>query len=171
MIILALDASTTAVGWAVFEDGDYRESGVYVPKHDDWWLRVRHIGLWLDGKLNGSLYHGAYPGPVVRVAYEIATGNRGNMRTNRLLGAVEYEVRCAVRRYSLQVPFLEVTASQVRATQCHKENLPNAVSIKGAPLHKTKKLAGDEADAIGVGLAAWGKIKKEQWEALGQENQ
>ena len=32
MNLLALDASTTAVGWALFDDGEYSHSGVYEPR-------------------------------------------------------------------------------------------------------------------------------------------
>jgi len=152
MRFLALDASTTAVGWAVFEDGKYCESGVFVPpSNQPWWIRVRRIGVWLDEVLD------RFYGPV---AYEIATGNKHNMRTNRLLGAVEFEVRCVVAQW-LTRQFVTITASQVRATGCHKKALDVAAQIKGAALDT--KHPGDEADAIGVGLAAWGKIKEAQW--------
>ena len=156
MLILALDASTTAIGWALFKDDKLDNSGVYVPPPKlDWWERVARFGGWLNASLDRN------PN-ISTIAYELATGRHGNVHTDRLLGAVEYEAR----RIAYRHVFITVTASQVRATECHKENLANAVGVKGgAPLDK--KHPRDEADAIGVGLAAWGKIKKEQWE---QEN-
>ena len=157
MLILALDASTTAIGWALFKDDKLDNSGVYVPPPKlDWWIRVSWFGTWLKESLDRN--------PCIStIAYELATGRHGNAHTDRLLGAVEYEARRIA--HACTRDFITDTASQVRATRCHKKNLGFAVGVKGAPLDK--KHPGDEADAIGVGLAAWGKIKKEQWE---QEN-
>jgi len=145
--LLALDASTTAVGWALFDDGDYRESGVYVPDGDDWVERVINIDRWL---YNLCLEFDA-------VGYEIATGNRGNMATNRKLGAVEFVVRqfCKLQHMELTT----VTASQVKATGCHKNAPWVATTIKRGRFPEADVVGGDEADAIGVGLACWGKVR------------
>ena len=148
MILLALDASTTAVGWALFDDGDYLESGVYVPKGDDWVERVMSIGAWLyDSDLEYD-----------DLGLELATGNKGNMHTNRLLGAVEYEIRqfCKLHEIDLHT----VTASQVKATGCHKDAIPVAVGIAERPMHYMHP--GDEADAIGVALAVIKKVRRER---------
>jgi len=160
MIILALDASTTAVGWAVFEDGELYNSGVYVPSPKlDWWVRVSWFGTWLKESLDRNPY-------ISTIAYELATGHHGNVHTDRLLGAVEYEARRIA--HACTRDFITVTASQVRATECHKENLANAVGVKGgAPLDK--KHPRDEADAIGVGLAAIKKLTMQRLESLAKE--
>jgi len=155
MNLFALDASTTAVGWAVFVDGEYGYSGVYVPVHEHWWIRIHKFGVFLQAQIQGE--------GIETVAYELATGHHGNVRTDRLLGAVEYEARTCVWQAPWPVQFLAVTASQVRATECHKKNLAYAAAVKGAPLHSNAKLAGDEADAIGVGLAALKVLKEEEW--------
>ena len=163
MIILALDASTTAVGWALFKDDQLDNSGVYVPPPKlDWWERVARFGGWLRGSLASN------PNISV-VAYELATGRHGNAHTDRLLGAVEYEARRMAYVY-VGAHFITVTASQVRATECHKERLPNAIGVKGgAPLDK--KHPGDEADAIGVGLASIKKITMQRLESLAKETE
>lgn len=148
--LLAIDASTTTVGWAVFVDGEYRESGVYMPISLDAWQRIMEYGKWLRKWWNYR-FHGP---PIPRiVAYELATGNRGNMRTNRLLGAVEYATRINI----MDAQLITVTASQVIATGCHKiKGLVGAAvasDIAGKEITKA-----DEIDAIGVALAALAKM-------------
>ena len=144
MILLSLDASTTAVGWALFDDGEYLESGVYLPRGEDWVDRVIDIDRWLND--NGLEYDA--------IGFELATGNRGNMRTNRMLGAVEFVARQFCR--FLDVDLYTVTASQVKATGVHKGDIQAAAWIKREN-HPTWQLdpkhPGDEADAIGVALA------------------
>ncbi len=151
MIYLALDASTRAVGWALFRDDALLDSGVYVPQGDDWWVRVASFAQWLDIQLHicGGM----------DIAYEIARGDHGNTHTDRVLGALEYVARIAAEEY--ERVFTGVNPMQVKATQCHKNNLELARQIKGAPLDKDNP--GDEADAIGAGYAAWGKIKEAAW--------
>ena len=143
--ILALDASTTAAGWCVANGGEYQESGVYRPNENDWWERCWLISLWLDEFITTKMV----PDFVV---LELATGNKGNMHTNRLLGAVEYVVRIFCAGYSR--PLVTVTASQVKATGCHKTALAVASAVAGRAI-----TSGDEADAIGVWLAGWAKIQ------------
>jgi len=155
--MLALDASTTAVGWALFKDGNLDNSGVYVPPPNlEWWERVAHFGDWLYMSLVRNPH-------ISTVAYELATGRHNNVHTDRLLGAVEYEAR----RISSDYYFITVTASQVRATGCHKKSLAHAVALKGGPLDE--KHPGDEADAIGVGLAALKQIEIQRLESLAKE--
>ena len=150
MILLALDASTTAVGWALFDGPDYVDSGVYVPKGEDWVDRVMSIGAWLyDSELEYD-----------DLAFELATGNKGNMHTNRLLGAVEYEIRQFCRIHEIAVH--TVTASQVKATGCHKLAISVAGAIAVHPMNG--KHPGDEADAIGVALAMNKMIREQERE-------
>jgi hypothetical protein len=161
MIILALDASTTAVGWSLFDDATYLESGVFVPKSGDWVKRVRYIDLWLHG---GSIDFDA-------IGYEIASGDHGNMEVNRKLGAVEFVVRqfCQLQ----DIEFIEVNVQQVKATGCHKAALSVADAIIAeAHPHRAhfanRALVGDEADAIGVGLACWKKITEQRLQEMAQ---
>lgn len=159
MKLMALDASSTAVGWALFDQGEYQESGVFVPSGLGWWERVARFGDWLSGWLTTK--------KVAVVGYELATGRHGNLHTDRVLGAVEYEARRVARTVSGEFTtstlceFITVTASQVKATGICKDNLRLAEQLKGAELDE--KGPGDEADAMGVGLAVWGQIKEASW--------
>jgi len=146
MILLALDASTTAVGWALFDDGEYVDSGVYVPAPDcddgdDWEQRVSAISHWLFD--NGFEFDA--------IGYEIASGDHKNMKVNRMLGAVEFVVRQFCRLQDVE--FIEVNVQQVKATGCHKNAPWAATTIKRQRFPDADVVGGDEADAIGVGLA------------------
>jgi len=156
MIILSLDASTSAVGWALCHDADPQMSSVFVPDPAlPWWCRVRSIGAWI---MSERLY-GQFGGISV-IAYELATGRHDNLHTDRVLGAVEYE--CRMVAVDAGAEFVTVTASQVKATGVHKDALEMARQFKRAPLHETH--SGDEADALGVAIAAWGIVKVKGWE-------
>ena len=152
--MLAIDASTKAVGWAVFEDGEYLKSDVFKPEGKDAWERIDKYAEWFAYWFLPPAY------PITTVAYELATGNRGNMRTNRLLGALEYITRSDTT--SIGVNLVTVTASQVRASGCHKHALAVASAIAGKEI-----TSGDEADAIGVGLAALAKMARDALAAVG----
>lgn len=145
MKILALDPSTRAVGWCHAEDGEYLYSGVWTPPDGEWWERIAYFEEWLDNITYETEC----------LITEIATGNQGNMHTNRLLGAVEYAVRKLA--WEIEIPLVTVTASQVRASGCHKEALAVASGIAGEDITD-----GDRADAIGVWLAGWKKIQEER---------
>ena len=155
--LLALDASTTAVGWCLSKDGRYLDSGVYVPDGKDWVTRILVIEDWLY----------AFDWQAVRpdtIAFEVATGNRGNMATHRKLGAVEYAIR-SIAIIEYQADVIAVSASQVRASGCHKHALPVALAIvRELPARPDRSLSpgheDDEADAIGCYLAAWSILAK-----------
>lgn len=150
MRLLALDASTTAVGWVRAQDDQYLSSGVYTPRGYNVLKRIWDIENWLCGLNRADALD-----PEL-VILERPTGNHGNVGTSVKLGGVFY---CLMHFYNGRgVEVLEVTASQVRASGCHKGALPVAESIKGAALDKRRP--GDEADAIGVWLAGL-KILKE----------
>lgn len=135
---LHLDASTTSIGWCEADEG-YHDSGVYKPRGRDVWARIENAGHWLHGRLMEKPYR--------RVVYEKATGRHGNVDVDRKLGAVEYAMRIASR--ACFVEFDTVTASQVRASGCHKHALPVATALAKRPVTDE-----DEADAIGV-WRAW----------------
>jgi len=103
MILLALDASTTAVGWALCHDADPQMSSVFVPEPSlSWWQRVYSINRWLLDQ---------FPSPDV-IAYELATGRHDNLHTDRVLGAVEYVCRMATVISGAE--FVTVTAKSRR---------------------------------------------------------
>ena len=154
-LILALDASTTAVGWCVgWTDGRYDSSGVYLPPGKEWHERVSNISGWLWERIEWE--------DVEYIAFEVATGNRGNMATHRKLGAVEYVIQQACSTFDMSC--LRVTASQVKAIGCSKDALAVAESIVGGTLDA--KHAGDQADAVGVWLAAVKLLREKEWESL-----
>lgn len=48
MIVLGIDASTTATGFAVLDDGELIHCGLIKPKSDDWRYRVKEITRVLE---------------------------------------------------------------------------------------------------------------------------
>lgn len=135
-LILALDASTTAVGYCYARGDSYINSGVYKPHGSDAWSRIVDIGMWLSN----ALYHFA---PQVVIAEE-SCGDRGNRRTDRLLGAVLGVIFYCVRIHT-DARFVFVNPQSVKATGFHKGTL-----WETALLVSKEKLSEDEADAIGV---------------------
>ena len=162
-MILAIDASTTSVGWALFfedseGDGEFASSGTFLPIGDKAEDRIADYGLWLLDLLETNA-------KIHVVAYEIASGAHGNMRTNRLLGGVEYLTRWVVRDCK-NVEFVPVRTAQGRAAGAHKKNLGFAGLVRGKPFKwkskAEKKRCGDEADAIGIGLAAQRLLRRKE---------
>jgi hypothetical protein len=153
--LLALDPSSTAIGWAILLFGGnitgdpvVGSVGTHIPDGTaDWVARLDDYGTWLDAVLKdrASSLRG--------VAYEVATGNRGNMRTNRILGAVEYVTIARCRDYWLET--VPVTASQTKARvrQFTAERLCRATE-------KGREYSEHVIDAVAVGLAA---IQKVAW--------
>jgi hypothetical protein len=160
MKILALDASTSYVGWCAAENDTYIESGLWVPeKQQDIWDKIWNIGQ--------VVYRAVLQEEYTHLFYERPTGNNKNMDTNLKLGALMYEVIHRTR--ILDCRFIEVTASQVKATGVHKDKLENEYK-KFAPIYKkdgtinkaAMERLGHEADAIGVWLAGLKKMEREE---------
>ena len=156
--VLALDASTKAVGWALgchLKDLDvarydqtigvkgYRlDSGVYLPswhcRYPKIWVeRVHWIQIWIIGKIADHA--------VDVLVYETPSSTR-NQKVTRQLGAVEWVILDGGRRYS--IPVHGINQSSIKATGISKKGLERAAVYKGAELDK--KNAGDEADALGA---------------------
>jgi len=146
--ILALDASTTAVGWCAAEDGEYVVSGVFRPAGVDAQARLQAIHEWLYRRMSAI-------GPTV-LAYEEPHGDKGNRRTDRWLGAVmgvALSVACEFR-----CQFVRVHNSTVKATGYHKGAIRDAALLVGK---EPREMGGDEADAIGVWQAVE-RMKREE---------
>ena len=81
MIVLALDASSTHVGYCIGEDADYVVSGVFIPKGkaDD---RVAQIVTWARDKIK------RYEPEYVVVEEPAANNAHRNPKTDRLLSRV-----------------------------------------------------------------------------------
>ena len=150
MRLLGLDVDTHKIAWSIFEDEEYVESGVFAPKASlAWQERIKHIAAWLNDFL-------AHRKPEA-VAYEVASGNRGNMATHRKLGAVEWA--CWREGWFWAEDWIEVNVQHAKQTGCHKHAIVVAEGIAGKRIDH--RYAEDEADAIGCALAALRKIKEE----------
>jgi len=154
MKLLSLDPSTTVLGWAVVEVEGFRiehvGGGTFTPKRGEWWERIRQVEervevLWCDH------------GPVDAVAYEVPTGNRRNMKTNRRLGAVEYAVVTAAAYYTDKV--IGVPASSVVNHDLGKQSPGHA--RKFAALVGREPTSDDECDALACAFVAMDKFWSE----------
>jgi len=136
--ILAFDASTTAVGWAL-RVGHTITDGIFIPdKKQDWVGRVLLIQAWALA--------GIQPGDCI--LYETASGSHGNMATNRKLGSVEFVFRAACREREAE--FMPVATKQIETSGLHK-NPEAAAEWLGRELNaRTAKHKGDIADALGM---------------------
>ena len=137
MIILALDPSSTNVGYCVADGKDYRESGVFTPQGnvDE---RIVQIAGWVTRKLR--VYQ-----PNVVVLEEPA-GDHRNRATDRILGGVSWVIRVA--SYAVGAKIFIVYPKQVKATRACKDNTRYAAGVAGKD-----NVGPDEADAIGVWMA------------------
>jgi len=139
MIILALDQSSTHIGFCVAEDADYILSGVYIPKGDAD-ARLAQIVDWAGNKIT------TYEPKVVVLEEPAANNAHRNAKTDRLLARVGGAIEAVALCHGVTVG--RVWPSQVKGTGCSKDGLWFAASVAG------KKAVGpDEADAIGVWLA------------------
>ena len=143
MKILALDASSTNVGYCVAVGSDFVISGVFSPKGDAD-ARVRAISAWARTKI--------WRYEIEVVVIEEPTGDHGNRRTDRLLARVCGVIEGHAYAYGARVAW--VHPQQVKATGCHKDALLVAATISGKP-----RVGADEADAIGVWLAGWARLR------------
>jgi hypothetical protein len=157
MKYLAVDASTSCVGWCVGEDDKYLVSGYVVPTGDDAWARADWSSFWLAALL-------AVHKPDV-FCYEYPSGNRNNMDTNLKLGHMMGTCLNVVRMHFLIEGNIEksdrviiIRPTQVKKTGVHKNDFSLVYQLTQKKFEwKTKvekSRLGDEADAIGVWLAA-----------------
>lgn len=164
-MIIGLDASSTACGWAFAQYGDLLKSGVIDLGHDaPWFDRVRRLQAALHELFTEA--RDQYGSALV--GYEVASGAHGNMKTNRILGAVEYAVRYVVSDFGWTIRV--VSPMEVKATCVHKDALVYAEAtirtrdpsfLFDLTTTHARSLAGDQADAIGVAFATIAKLRKE----------
>jgi len=147
MRILALDPSTTNVGWCFgFDDHDTPvRSGVYTPKGkvDERLIRIHSWAHDLMLDLGPDL-----------VAVEEPAGDHRNRKTDRLLANVT-GILLSVSLETEVWDFIRVYPSQVKATKCSKDNPVYAAATAGKP-----EVGPDEADAIGVWLVAVSHVRE-----------
>ena len=143
--MLALDASTTAVGWCLADNDGYVDSGCFRPKSRDVWKRIDQIYDWVEGFVRGEFNYARKH--LWLVAIEEPTGSHGNARTDRLLGAVLGVVRAVCHRFGVR--FLLINPMQVKATGLDKDHTAEAALYVGKA-----EVDSDQADAIGLWQAA-----------------
>lgn len=137
-IILALDPSSTNVGWCLAQGNRYLNSGYFHPKGDAD-ERVTAIVCWFDHMIQ-------IHDPDL-VAVEEPTGHHRNLRTDRLLARV---FGCIEGVSVISgVPLLPIHAMKVKATGFSKDTPREAALLIGKD-----EIGPDEADAIGVWQAA-----------------
>jgi Holliday junction resolvasome RuvABC endonuclease subunit len=150
--LIALDPSSTNVGYCVVRDGEVVTSGTFTPdNHGDNAdaaadCRTMQIILWAN-----DLFQ-AYPPAVL--AMETPAGNHGNRRTDRLLGRVwgaleSAAIITAQQTYTEPPRIIAVYPTQVKSTKASKDNPRYAAAVVGK-----RKVGPDQADAIGVWLYA-----------------
>jgi Holliday junction resolvasome RuvABC endonuclease subunit len=154
-IVLALDASTTAVGWCVGQGEEYLNSGTYRPSGGCVEARLHAIGEWVRDTL------ATYDPDLV--AIEEPTGDHGNRRTDRLLARVGGMVEGICRSVKPPVETTYVHPMHVKQTPWHKGSTVAAAHLTG---QDPDTVSGDEADAIGVWQVALGRLRAHEFNNL-----
>lgn len=152
MIILALDPSSTNVGYCLAEDATYILSGVFKPKGKAD-ARVAAIVEW------AAYYLTTYEPETVILEEPAANNAHRNPKTDRLLARVGGIIE-AVALLN-HIPVARVWPSQVKASGCSKDTRPFTARLVG----KTK-IGPDEADAVGVWQAYLTELQKQRFENL-----
>ncbi len=181
--IMAIDPSTTKVGWCcVTLDGEHFSSGhsdlerlasgelrcppwtaetTPVPDEDEKgaaWDRIWSLALDLERMFRPVEIEGVAR-QIVVVAVEEPVGFHKNLDTERKMGASMGVVYAEAARRGVGV--IRINPSQVKATGYSKKN---AQSMRDAALFAGKdKVSEDEADAIGVAMAAVRKLREREW--------
>lgn len=170
--ILAFDQSTDKNGWCLVDTVDgHVMSGAFSLKKicesitvrgykhselDPGWIRLTRLPIELR-KIRRLCYH--LVESVDIVAVEEPCGNHGNLLADRKLGAALGIIISVFSGHCDEI--VMVHPMQVKKTGCSKSN---AASMAAAAAFAGKEsVSRDEADAIGVALAAIAKIKEREW--------
>jgi Holliday junction resolvasome RuvABC endonuclease subunit len=149
-IIIALDASTTNIGWCLAQDDRYLNSGTEHIR-GDLEKRIRRIIAWISAQV--SIHS-----PDL-VAIEKPYGDHGNRHTDRELARVYGGIEAACLLSGVEV--MEIHPTAVKATSFSKENPQRAARF----VRKAESVGPDEADAIGVWQAALGALQERRFYA------
>lgn len=162
MNLLALDASTTALGWVqarvegmtfeVVGHGTFRPEG-------PWWQRTCWIGDYVENLVTSLGWQADV------VAYEVPTGNRGNMVTHRRMGAAEYAVVLAAHYHTEHV--WGINAGAVAAEDVSKHG--QYADVLFAELAGDAAGSEDELDAMAVAMVAHRRWIDEVWTKEGND--
>ena len=149
MKILAIDASTSNVGWCIADSDGYVLSGQWRP------MVASFAAVLLYREWAISMVGATAPDVVF---YERPSGVHGNMWTNALLGALWYETWCCSNNN-----LVVVSPAEIKKTGVCKGAYQNPYkSFNVSGLSKAaKKRIDDELDAIGCWLAGLEKMKNE----------
>ncbi len=143
-IILALDPSSTNVGWCVGQGDQYIASGVFKPVGKGATQRVMAIVEWADAVIIER-------DPDL-IALEEPMGSHANLKTDRLLARVYGNLECLGILRGIEVkPY---HPSTVKKTGFHKKSLVLTAAYIGK-----SDIGQDEADAVGVWTAALNEMR------------
>jgi hypothetical protein len=154
MVILAIDPSTTKVGTCWANEFSYlgsrtTELGIQDlwrdrnPEMNEAWGRIEQYAVRIEESVNNIKPQ--------YIAFEVPISLGKGSRRLRLLSAIEALTRHYA--YKHNVTFIEIHPVQVRATGIHKRACGEAEAL----LDKSD-IGPDEADAIGIWIAALKKI-------------
>ena len=152
-IILALDASTTAVGWCCGQGETYLNSGTYQPQGDCAEARILAISTRIMDMI------ATYDPDLV--AIEKPMGHHGNLHTDRLLARVGGIIEGVCRTLDPPVDVIYVHPIHVKQTPFHKHATLAAANYAGK-----ESVSGDEADAIGIWQVALGRLQAAEFRNL-----
>ena len=167
--LLSLDTSSTKTGWAIFEDGKYKESGVFDWNHiKDTELRLQNMYIDIIQYINKY-----QPDIVVIEKDVVGSGKRLNMSTIntlvKLIGGVwSYCIQLnidtvgEISTENFKIFYMEYTPSEWRniiGIKEHKRDDCKVASIKRIKEVYNLDVDDNEADAINIGEAyckQWG---------------
>lgn len=152
-IVLALDASTTAVGWCVGQGEEYLASGAFEPDGESAGPRIQAIAKWAWETL--CLWD-----PDL-VALEEPTGDHGNRRVDRLLARVGGVIEGICQSAEPPVEVVYVHPMHIKQTLFHKN-----ATVAAAHYARKDEVSGDEADAIGAWHVAVGQLRAHEFNKL-----
>ena len=171
--ILAIDHGTKLVGWALIEDGQPFQFGVY-RTGNEYPETINELYTFASMKLTGSAHQ------IDRVALEKPMSMLNGDTARKL---IEHYTACklAAIRYGQEV--IEVAPTTIKhlvagAGNADKQAVAESICIKydidledlcPADVYKVGKRKGevksrlwDASDAVAIGLAAWEMIKREK---------
>lgn len=168
MITMGIDASSTATGWSIFEDGRLIGYGLIKPDGTDWRDRLVHQGPYLTQviqKYNPN-----------KIYMEDVPLKKGNAKALVILGAVQGFIYGIAASFGIPVEFLlpsewrsplglyDGTREGTKRAELKYKSVLKANEIFGLNLKwvssSSKFNQDDEADAI---LIAYSQIKKKRF--------
>lgn len=151
--LVALDQSSSAVGWCVFLDGDFESSGVLKPDKPDFDM----LRLWVKDMVSTLQNEGYDTLVAVESIYLAIFKGKPQAQTFKVLAQTQAHIWAAARDMKANV--VEVTAFDAMKTLTGINNIATKREVrKSAMMSAAKDLIGyevseHESDAIGIALA------------------